>query len=123
MGTLYTPQTMTDSHRNTIHVESARVLDHQHFAGEQHVISLYAPKTAAGALPGSFVHVTCDPELPMRRPLSIMLTDPASGRVDLLYKAIGHGTKLLSRREKGEDDLFELPEQPHVGLRRARILR
>jgi dihydroorotate dehydrogenase electron transfer subunit len=38
----------------------------------------------------------------MRRPLSIMLTDPDTGRVDLLDKAVGHGTSLLSQRVEGE---------------------
>lgn len=93
---------MTDSHRNTIHVEDARVVGHAHYEGDQHIISVIAPKTAAEAQPGSFVHITCDPQLPMRRPISIMLTDPASGRVDLLYKVVGHGTQLLSQRQEGD---------------------
>lgn len=94
--------TMTDPHRNTIHVEHARVLAHEHYDGAQHIISLEAPKTAQAAQPGSFVHIQCDPQLPMRRPLSIMRTDPQGGRVDLLYKAVGLGTRLLSEKQPGD---------------------
>lgn len=78
------------------------MLAHSHLAGQQHILSLHAPKTASEARPGSFVHLSCDPQLPMRRPLSIMLTDPDTGRVDLLYKAVGYGTGLLRQRVVGE---------------------
>ena len=43
-----------------------------HFPGEQFIMRIRAPKCAAAAQPGSFVHITCDESLPMRRPLSIM---------------------------------------------------
>lgn len=93
---------MTEVHRNTIFLENARVLEHEHYEGAQHIISLEAPLTAATARPGSFVHIQCDPQLPMRRPLSIMRTVPDTGRVDLLYKAVGHGTRLLSEKQSGD---------------------
>jgi dihydroorotate dehydrogenase electron transfer subunit len=38
----------------------------------------------------------------MRRPISIMRVDPAEGWVDLLYKRVGRGTRLLAQREAGE---------------------
>jgi dihydroorotate dehydrogenase electron transfer subunit len=38
----------------------------------------------------------------MRRPISIMLTDPGKGTVDLLIKVIGEGTRLLRERKTGE---------------------
>ncbi|MBL4775912.1 MAG: dihydroorotate dehydrogenase electron transfer subunit [Mariprofundus sp.] len=61
-----------------------------------------APKTAANAQPGQFVHLRVSPERPLRRPISIMLSNPEKGTVDLLYKAIGEGTHLLSERKVGE---------------------
>ena len=60
---------MTPSHRNTIFIEDARVLSHERFDANQYVLRLEAPKCAAAATPGSFVHLTCDESLPMRRPL------------------------------------------------------
>jgi len=90
------------AHRNTIYVEEAQVLDHQHYDGDQHIIRLQAPKCAADAKPGSFVHIQCHDQLAMRRPLSIMRVDADQGWVDLLYKALGHGTTLLSEAQQGD---------------------
>ncbi|MBI3561772.1 MAG: dihydroorotate dehydrogenase electron transfer subunit [Gammaproteobacteria bacterium] len=89
-------------HRNTIVVEGAPVLAHTGHAGAQHIIRLHAPQIAQRALPGSFVHLQCDPYLPMRRPISIMRVDAKAGWVEFLYKVVGHGTQLLSQRKIGE---------------------
>jgi dihydroorotate dehydrogenase electron transfer subunit len=88
------------AHRGTIFVEDAEVLEHQAHPGAQHVLRLRAPETAARAQPGQFVHLSCDPRLPMRRPLSIMRA--GEGWIDLLYKVVGQGTALLAERRKGE---------------------
>ena len=87
--------------RNTINIEDALVLSHDAYPGDQYVLRLQAPATAAAALPGSFVHLVCDPALPMRRPMSIMRTNRAAGWIDILYKAHGHGTRLLAGRQPG----------------------
>ena len=88
--------------RGTIFLEDAEVLQHDSYPGEQYVLRIQAPECAARALPGSFVHLQCDPALPMRRPLSIMRTDAEAGWVELLYKAVGVGTQALSKRTPGE---------------------
>lgn len=93
---------MDHSHRGTIFVEDAEVLSHTAYTGEQYVLRVRAPKCAAKAQPGSFVHISCDPALPMRRPMSIMRVSPPDGWVEMLYKAIGEGTRLLARRKVGE---------------------
>lgn len=89
-------------HRNTLFVEDAEVISHQACAGNQYVLRLRAPDTAARALPGSFVHLTCDPQLPMRRPLSLMRADKKGSWVELLYKITGLGTRLLAQRKTGD---------------------
>ncbi|APZ41969.1 dihydroorotate dehydrogenase electron transfer subunit [Acidihalobacter ferrooxydans] len=89
-------------HRDTIHVEDAKILAHQAYPAEQYVLRVHAPRCAAEAKPGSFAHLTCDPQRPLRRPLSIMRTDPEAGWVEFLYKAVGAGTALLARRRIGE---------------------
>jgi dihydroorotate dehydrogenase electron transfer subunit len=89
-------------HRGTIFLEDAEILAHEHFAGEQHVLRLKAPQCAATALPGSFVHLSCDPALPMRRPMSLMRVSPAEGWVECLYKAVGEGSRLLAARQRGD---------------------
>ncbi|MCK4950190.1 MAG: dihydroorotate dehydrogenase electron transfer subunit [Gammaproteobacteria bacterium] len=93
---------MNRSHRGTIFQEQGEVLDHQAWPGNQHILRLHAPKCAETAKPGSFVHIQCDPLLPMRRPLSIMRTSAREGWIDLLYKVEGNGTRNLSTRQKGE---------------------
>jgi dihydroorotate dehydrogenase electron transfer subunit len=89
-------------HRGTIFLEDAAVLEHRAFAGDQYVLRLAAPRCAAAATPGSFVHLTCGPDLPMRRPLSIMRADRAAGWVEVLYKVVGHGLSDLAQRRIGE---------------------
>ncbi len=93
---------MNKPHRDTLFLEEARILDHQAHEGEQFVMRLQAPQCAEKAQPGSFVHLTCDPQLAMRRPISIMRVSASEGWVDLLYKRVGRGTSLLARRQKGE---------------------
>jgi len=62
---------------------------------------LHAPETAAQARAGSFVHIRCDPQRPLRRPLSIMRSNPEDGWIELLYKVFGEGTRLLSQQAVG----------------------
>jgi dihydroorotate dehydrogenase electron transfer subunit len=90
------------AYRGTIFLEDAVVLEQHAFAGDQYVMRLAAPRCAATAAPGSFVHLTCGPGLPMRRPLSIMRTSAAGGWIELLYKVVGHGLAELALRRPGE---------------------
>jgi len=93
---------LSEKERNTIFEESSEVLANIHHPGDQFIMRLKAPKIAAAAQPGQFVHMRVSEERPMRRPISIMLTDPEKGTVDLLIKAIGEGTKLLRERKTGD---------------------
>jgi len=88
-------------HRGTIFVEDAELLSQQEFPGQQFVIRLRAPKCAAAATPGSFAHLTVDPQIPMRRPLSIQRVDARAGWVEILYKIVGPGLEALSKRPVG----------------------
>ncbi|MGQ0383299.1 MAG: dihydroorotate dehydrogenase electron transfer subunit [Gammaproteobacteria bacterium] len=88
--------------RGTIFLEQAAVLAHEAFPGAQYVLTLAAPACAAAAIPGSFVHLGCGPELPMRRPFSLLSAEAESGRIEALYKVVGLGTAELARRRPGE---------------------
>jgi dihydroorotate dehydrogenase electron transfer subunit len=90
------------AHRGSIFLEQAAVLAHTHFAAEQHVLRLQAPRCAAYAVPGSFAHVRCAADLPMRRPMSIMRAEAGAGWVELLYKVVGTGSRALSRLQPGD---------------------
>lgn len=77
-------------------MEDAEILAHQSLPGAQFLLRVGAPNMAQSAAPGTFAHLRCDALLPMRRPMSIMRTDPDAGWVEFLYKVVGEGTRLLS---------------------------
>ncbi|MEO7773804.1 MAG: dihydroorotate dehydrogenase electron transfer subunit [Steroidobacteraceae bacterium] len=89
-------------HRGTIFVEEARVIAQETHPGRQYVLRLAAPLCAARATPGSFAHVSVDPSIPMRRPLSIMRADAKAGWIELLYKVMGEGLNHLASRKVGD---------------------
>ena len=88
--------------RNVIFEEQAEVLANVQHPGDQCIMRIKAPKTAEVAKPGQFVHLQVSGERPLRRPISIMITDPEKGTVDLLYKIIGEGTRQLGERKAGD---------------------
>ena len=112
--------------RGTIFLEQARVLSQLAYDAEQFVLRLAAPKCAAHAEPGSFVALTCDASIPMRRPLSIMRADAGAGWIELLYKVVGAGLHALAARKTG-DELSVLgpigrPFVPHAERPRTLLL-
>ena len=86
--------------RGTLFVEDGELLSREVFPGDQFIMRIRAPKCAASARPGTFVHVSCDATLPMRRPLSIMRAQ--GDWIEVLYKIVGEGLHLLA--EKGPGD-------------------
>ena len=88
--------------RATIPVADAEVLQHQALDAGQYVLRLAARACAERALPGSFIHLRCHDELPMRRPMSIMRADPDAGWIEILYKAHGRGTRKLAGVKVGD---------------------
>ena len=91
------------SDRGTIFLERSRVLSQVAYDAAQFVLRLAAPRCAAHAAPGSFVHLTCDASIPMRRPLSIMRANPRGGWIELLYKVVGAGLHALAARKAGDE--------------------
>lgn len=88
--------------RGTIFVEDGEVVNVSDFPGEQYIFRMKAPHCATHALPGTFVHIQCDIKLPMRRPLSIMRANPDGGWIDLLFKIVGEGLRLLAAKKPGD---------------------
>lgn len=86
--------------RGTLFVEDGEVLSCEEWPGQQFIMRIRAPKCAASASPGSFVHINCDATLPMRRPLSIMRTD--GDAIEVLYKVVGEGLHLLAGKSPGD---------------------
>ena len=89
-------------HRGTIHLEDGVVISQVEWPGEQYILRVHAPECAARAVPGSFAHIRCADDMPMRRPLSIMRADAASGEIEFLYKIVGPGLRALSQARAGD---------------------
>lgn len=95
--------TIDRSHRGTIFLEDARVISHVEHSGKQFILRVEAPQCASRAVAGSFAHIRCDRDIPMRRPLSIMRSNKKTGEVDFLYKIVGSGLAALSRAKAGDE--------------------
>jgi dihydroorotate dehydrogenase electron transfer subunit len=93
-------QAYAQRNRGTLFVEAGELLSVERYAGEQYIMRIRAPQCAAHAKPGSFVHIRCDESLPMRRPLSIMRV--ADDCIDILYKIVGEGLRLLANKQPGD---------------------
>ena len=93
-------QKKAQQNRGTIFVEEGALLNVEEFPGDQFIMRIRSPKCAAAAKPGSFVHVSCDDTLPMRRPLSIMRVDEDC--IEVLYKIVGDGLRWLSKKRPGD---------------------
>jgi dihydroorotate dehydrogenase electron transfer subunit len=92
----------THPHRGTIRLEDAAIIFQRSFPGNQYILRVSAPEAAGRALPGTFAHLTCDPSIPMRRPLSIMRVDSDEGWMEFLYKPVGAGLARLATRGSGD---------------------
>ena len=90
-------------HRGTIFLEDARVTRHEAFAAHQYILRVVAPECAQRAVAGSFAHIRCARDIPMRRPLSIMRANRDTGEVDFLYKVVGTGLAALSNVAEGDE--------------------
>jgi dihydroorotate dehydrogenase electron transfer subunit len=110
--------------RGSVFLEDGRILSQRAYPGDQFVLRVQAPRAARRATPGSFAHVSCDPSIAMRRPLSIMRASPAEGWLEFLYKPKGHGLKMLGLR-KPNDVISVLAPIGHgfsVDRNRSRLL-
>ena len=93
---------MANSNRDTLIVEDCELTHIARHPDEQYILKLHAPRIAERAAPGSFVHLTCEPSMAMRRPLSIMRASADDGWIEVLFKTVGAGTAALAARSIGD---------------------
>jgi len=91
-----------NTNRGTLFVENAEVMSIKSYPGGQVRLLLNSPECATRATPGSFVHLQCDPSVPLRRPLSIMRADRDTGSIEILFKVAGGGLKALANKRPGD---------------------
>lgn len=67
-------------------------------------LTLFAPRLSNAAEPGQFVMAACGPSLDplLRRPFSIHDVNQDNGCLQLLFKVVGQGTRLLSTLQVGD---------------------
>ncbi len=94
-------QKRAQRNRATLFVERGQLIHIESFPGEQYIMRIRAPQCVAAAKPGSFVHVSCDDAVPMRRPLSIMRA--VDDCVEVLYKVVGDGLRRLASKQPGDE--------------------
>ena len=85
-----------------MHVEDTTILVNEPFQDDYRRLVLESPRIAEGVQPGQFVHLRI-PRLEncvLRRPFSVF--EAASGRIGILYKAVGRGTRALTSVPAGE---------------------
>jgi dihydroorotate dehydrogenase electron transfer subunit len=101
----------------------APILEHREVKPRHYMVCIGAPEVAAVAQPGQFLHIVCgdstDPLL--RRPFSVSRVGRECVWVEFIYRVVGEGTELLSRRTVGDrlDVMGPLgtPFRPESGAR------
>lgn len=88
----------------------ASVVFNRHLTGDYWLIEVDAPTVAANLLPGQFVNVRIEgsPAPYLRRPFSVYRVSRDRRRLQIAYKVMGEGTRLMtsSMRENGRCDLI-----------------
>lgn len=82
--------------------QTATIISNKDEGGGCFRLVLVAPRAAATARPGQFLHIRCGEDTFLRRPISVADADPADGTVTLLIRRIGRGTDWLAGRRPGE---------------------
>lgn len=91
---------------NKIRQTKAKILSNKRLVDDFYKVCLYAPQIAKQARPGQFLNVKVDNSYRplLRKPLGIHRLGASKPRVniEILYKAVGKGTQVLSQRHRGE---------------------
>ena len=76
---------------------NAKIIANNRIRGEYYQLVFEAPEMAARAAAGHFTHLRIDrrQDRILRRPFSIHDADRDAGTVTVVYKVVGHGTRVL----------------------------
>lgn len=83
--------------------ENAKVLINEQIARNVYLMRLRAPEIARACRPAQFVQVRTDAgQSPyLRRPFSVLRADPEAGSIEVVYDAIGEGTRRMAEAVSG----------------------
>ena len=89
--------------RASIFSEQATVIAHQPLPANQYLLRLHTPRCAASVQPGNFIHLSCDQnQRRLKRPFSVLRSSGSQGWIEVLYKIVGEGTKILASCQPGD---------------------
>lgn len=82
-----------------MNIEEALVVSNENVGVRYFALTLAAPKISAAARPGQFVMVAPAPGVQpfLKRPMGINVIDAAKEQIRLVYRVVGHGTRLLAQ--------------------------
>ncbi|MFB0526998.1 MAG: dihydroorotate dehydrogenase electron transfer subunit [bacterium] len=80
----------------------AKILVNEGIGPQRYKMALSAPQIGRQAKPGQFIHVRVSKSFPplLRRPFSFHRVE--GQKIEILYKIVGEGTEILSRKKRGE---------------------
>ncbi len=80
----------------------AKIFENEEIGPRRYKMVLSAPQIGRQARPGQFIHVRVSRSFPplLRRPFSIHRSE--GEKIEILYKVVGKGTEILSKRNRGE---------------------
>lgn len=104
------------------HLEQAIILENVQLTETSYLMILQSPVIARNARPGQFVMLRVDSSFDpfLRRPFSLFGIDRNEGIIEIVYRVVGRGTRLLRSKRKGGESLdlvgplgngFSLPPQ------------
>jgi len=83
-----------------MNLENARIVKSSLAGGDYRILVIEAPGIASMARPGQFIHLRIPgAEFVLRRPFSIYRAE--KGKISVLFKIVGSGTRQMERIEKG----------------------
>ncbi len=105
--------------------ENAEVLENEPIARNVYLMRLQAPRIARACRPAQFVQIRTDAgQSPyLRRPFSALRTHPEAGSIEVVYDAIGEGTRRMAAASAGHRlDLLGPLGKPFVPSTTGRVL-
>ena len=105
--------------------ENAEVCSNEQIARNVYLMRLRAPRIARACRPAQFIQIRTDAlQAPfLRRPFSALYTDPEAGWLEIVYDAIGEGTRQMAGAVAGQHlDLLGPLGRPFVPPDTGRVL-
>ncbi|MDW7672914.1 MAG: dihydroorotate dehydrogenase electron transfer subunit [Bacillota bacterium] len=83
---------------------NTEIVKHEEIMENHFLLTLIAPEIIEEVKPGQFINVRATKQLDplLRRPISIFGADSSKGELSIVYRVVGRGTEMLSKKKAGE---------------------